>query len=123
MKRLFLKLKPTAVLLLLKDSQQSWYPSRLARESGSSYVHTVNLLAQLRKFGVVTSEKKGKQNIYKLTEKGAYLASALDDFAKKSEAAGQEAKAVQAKQEQQAQPGQSQPAPAEEKKQDAAEKK
>ena len=123
MKRLFLKLKPTAVLLLLKDSQQSWYPSKLARESGSSYVHTVNLLAQLRKFGVVTSEKKGKQNIYKLTEKGAYLASALDDFAKKSEAAGQEAKAVQAKQEQQAQPGQSQPAPAEEKKQDAAEKK
>jgi predicted transcriptional regulator len=122
MKRLFLKLKPTAVLLLLKDSQQSWYPSKLARESGSSYVHTVNLLAQLRKFGVVTSEKKGKQNIYKLTEKGAYLASALDDFAKKSEAAGQEARAAQAKQEQ-AQSSQPQPAPTEEKKPDAVEKK
>lgn len=121
MKRLFLKLKPTAILLLLKDSQQSWYPSKLARESGASYVHTVNLLAQLRKFGVVTSEKKGKQNIYKLTEKGAYLASALDDFAKKSEAAGQEAKAAQAKQEQ-AQQGQMQPSPAEEKKQDAEKK-
>ena len=122
MKRLFLKLKPTAVLLLLKDSQQSWYPSKLARESGSSYVHTVNLLAQLRKFGVVTSEKKGKQNIYKLTEKGAYLASALDDFAKKSEAAGQEARAAQAKQEQ-AQSSPPQLVPTEEKKQDAAEKK
>ena len=123
MKRLFLKLKPTAILLLLKDSQQSWYPSKLARESGSSYVHTVNLLAQLRKFGVVASEKKGKQNIYKLTEKGAYLASALDDFAKKSEAAGQEAKAAQAKQEQQAQPSQPPAVPTEEKKPDAAEKK
>jgi len=42
-------------------------------------------------------EKKGKQNIYKLTEKGAYLAAALDDFLKKCDAMEQEAKAVQNK--------------------------
>lgn len=93
MKELFLKLKPSAVLLLLKDSQQSWYPSKLARESNSSYVHAVNLLAQLRRLGVVSTERKGKQNIYRLTEKGATLASSLDDFSKKCEVAGQEAKA------------------------------
>ncbi|VVB98965.1 Uncharacterised protein [uncultured archaeon] len=97
MKRLFLKLKPAGVLLLLKDSQQVWYPSKLAREAKISYVHTVNLLAHLRRLNIATVEKKGKQNIYKLTEKGAYLASALDDFAKKCDAADAEAKAAHAK--------------------------
>ena len=85
MKSLFLKLKPSTVLILLKDSQQQWYPSKLARASNSSYVHTVNLLVALRKLGVVNIEKKGRQNFYKLTEKGAYLALSLDDFAALSE--------------------------------------
>jgi predicted transcriptional regulator len=93
MKRLFLKLKPSAVLLLLKDSSKQWYPSSLARAAGSSYVHTVNLLAQLRKMGVVQAETKGRQHLYRLTEKGAYLAASLDDFAKKCEAYEQEAAA------------------------------
>jgi predicted transcriptional regulator len=92
MKELFLKVKPSTVLLLLKDSQQAWYPSKLARASNSSYVHTVNLLSQLRKSNIVSLEKKGRQNYYKLTEKGAYLALSLDDFAKKCDAAGAEAK-------------------------------
>ena len=80
---LFIKAKPTAMLLLLKDSSQQWYPSRLARESGSSYVHTVNLLSQLKKDGVVVAEKKGKQNIYRLTERGMQIAMALDELVKR----------------------------------------
>ena len=99
MKTLFLKLKPATVLMLLKDSQQQWYPSKLARASNASYVHTVNLLVNLRRHGVVTIEKKGRQNFYKLTEKGAYLALALDDFAKKCDAFEQEQKAMAAKAE------------------------
>lgn len=92
MKNLFLKKKPCGILLLLKDSSQQWYPSKLARESGASYVHTVNLLSKLKAFGVVTAEKKGKQNIFRLTEKGAYLALSLEDFSKKCEAAPAEPK-------------------------------
>ncbi len=92
MKALFIKVKPASILLLLKDSQQAWYPSKLARSSGVSYVHTVNLLSSLRALGVVLTEKKGKQNMYKLTEKGAQLASVLDDFAKKCDAAAEVAK-------------------------------
>lgn len=91
MKNLFLKKKPCSILLLLKDSEQQWYPSKLARTCGASYVHTVNLLSALRAFGMVTVEKKGKQNMFKLTEKGAYLALSLDDFSKKCEAYSHEA--------------------------------
>ena len=94
LKRLLLKPKPCSILLLLKDSEQTWYPSKLARVSGSSYVHVINLLTNLRKFGIVASEKKGKQNIFHLTEKGAYLALTLDDLSKKCEAAETEHKLV-----------------------------
>jgi len=116
MKKLFLKSKPSAVLLLLKDASQSWYPSKLARESKSSYVHVVNLLSKLRALGIVATEKKGKQNIYHLTEKGAMLASPLDDFSKKCDAYAQE-KAQAVKQEAQAQQAAS-PAPSSEKKEE-----
>jgi predicted transcriptional regulator len=95
MKNLFLKKKTCSILLLLKDSEQPWYPSKLARSSGSSYVHTVNSLSSLRAFGVVISEKKGKQNMIRLTEKGAYLAQSLDDFSKKCDSYEHEAKKPQ----------------------------
>jgi predicted transcriptional regulator len=97
LKQLLLKPKPCSIVLLLKDSEQTWYPSKLARSSGASYVHVINLLSGLKKFGIVASEKKGKQNMFHLTEKGAYLALTLDDLAKKCEAA--EAEHKQAKQE------------------------
>ena len=82
-KNIFMKAKPCAMFILLKDEQQGWYPSKLARASGSSYVHTINLLSKLRALGAITMEKKGKQNTVKLTEKGAYLALTIDDLVKK----------------------------------------
>lgn len=93
MKSHFLKVKPCAILLLLKDSQQQWYPSKLARAAGCSYVHAVNLLSVLKKNGIIMLDKKGRQNCYQLTESGAHLAVALDDFSKKCDAAEAEAKA------------------------------
>lgn len=93
LKQLFLKLKPCSIILLLKDSQQSWYPSKLARTAGMSYVHTVNLLSELRFYGMAAAEKKGKQNVFRLTEKGAYLALTLDDLVKKCETAEADLKA------------------------------
>lgn len=98
MKSQFLKIKPCTILLLLKDSQQQWYPSKLARSANCSYVHTVNLLSKLRRHGVVALERRGRQNFYRLTERGAHLASLLDDFSKKCDSAEADAR-QQAKQE------------------------
>ena len=112
MKNLLIKTKPCAIILLLKSAEQAWYPSKLARASGTSYVHTVNFLANLRKAGVVSLEKKGRQNWYKLTEKGTYLALTLDDLVKKCDLAEAEAK----------QPAKSEPHPAPQEAQAAHEK-
>ena len=98
MKSLFLKTKPCAIFLLLKDTEQTWYASKLARASNCSYVHTTNLLSNLAKLGAVSCEKKGKQRMFKLTEKGAYLALTLDDFAKKCDALEHDSKQVPAAQ-------------------------
>jgi len=113
MKKLFLKTKPSAIFILLKDSQQAWYPSKLARASNSSYVHTVNMLAQLRKLGIVSMEKKGRQSIYVLTERGMHLANALEDFSKKCDALEQEQKAQRASESEKAAPQQQSQQPAE----------
>ena len=86
-RRLFLKPKPCAVILLLKDAEQTWYPSKLARTAGMSYVHTANLLSELRKYDIAVAERKGKQNTYRLTERGAYFALVLDDLVKKCDSA------------------------------------
>ena len=92
MKSLFLKSKPCRIFLLLKDSEQAWYASKLARAANTSYVHATNLLSNLVRMGAVSCEKKGKQRLFKLTEKGAYLALTLDDFVKKYDALEHESK-------------------------------
>jgi len=107
--------------LLLKDAEQAWYPSKLARTAGMSYVHTVNLMSELRKYGIATVEKKGKQNMYKLTERGAYLALVLDDLVKKCDAA--EADQKSPRQETPPAHASSAAAPAKEAKHEPAEKK
>jgi len=96
MKSILLKPKPAAIVLCLKDAGQLWYPSKLARASGTSYVHTVNFLSELVRLGAASCERKGRRNLYKLTEKGACLALSLDDLAKRCEAAEADAKAAQA---------------------------
>jgi len=123
MKHLFLKSKPSAVLLLMKDSQQAWYPSKLARAAGASYVHTVNLLSELLRQGVVSQEKKGRQKFYRLTDRGSALCSSLDDFAKRCEAASQDAARQIKSPEAAASSQQQSPLPAEQQKQPPADKK
>lgn len=103
MKRLFLKQKPVALLLLLKDSTQQWYPSKLARSSGCSYVYAVKVLAQMQKQNVVQISKSGKNSVVSLSSYGVQLASSLDELCKKIDAAKKETLAETAQKEKEAQ--------------------
>ncbi|MCX8162944.1 MAG: hypothetical protein N3D10_00100 [Candidatus Micrarchaeota archaeon] len=79
----FLKLKPTAILLCLKDETKEWYPSKIAKYSGASYVYTTNFLEKLSSLGLVSLEKKGKEKVAKLTEKGKVIAGLIDEIEKR----------------------------------------
>lgn len=66
------------MLILLKDSNTK-YISELAKESGTTYVHTTKLLRKLENEEIVSIEQNGKKRMVKLTEKGNKIASALNE--------------------------------------------
>lgn len=78
MQNVFLRLKPCKVVILLKDSN-SKYISELAKESGTTYVHTTKLLRKLEKNEIVKIEPNGKKRMVKLTDKGNKIAAALSE--------------------------------------------
>lgn len=100
MRKLLLKQKPAALLLLLKDTSQQWYPSKLARSAGCSYVYAVSVLSQMQKEGALSISKKGKTSEVLISQYGMQLASSLDDLCKKIEAAKKESEQAQALQKQ-----------------------
>lgn len=85
MKDILLRPKPCAILTLLKDNTQEWYPSKLAKMANTSYVYTTNLLSKFEDAGVVLFERKGRTKAVKLTEKGVSLSSALEELIRKAE--------------------------------------
>jgi predicted transcriptional regulator len=74
------KRKPVAIILCLKDEQTDWYPSKLAKYSGASYVYTTKFLDQLQKIGLIQYEKKEKTKIVKLTDNGKVIAALISDI-------------------------------------------
>jgi DNA-binding MarR family transcriptional regulator len=83
MKSFLLKQKPVAVIICLKDSEQKWYPSKLAKYSATSYVYVTKWLSKLQQAGWVQFEKKGRMKTVSLSEQGRIIATALDDLVKK----------------------------------------
>lgn len=76
---LFMKEKQVAALTVLKDQNTSWHLSKIARETGTTYVYITKLMSILEKKGLVTLETKGKRRVVKLTEKGLKLANLLEE--------------------------------------------
>ena len=86
LRQFILKPKPTAVVLCLKDTQQVWYPSKLAHASGASYVYVTHWLNKLEKAGWVKLEKQGRLKVVVATENGVAIASMLDELVRKMDA-------------------------------------
>ncbi len=101
MKAFVLKQKPVAVIICLKDSEQKWYPSKLAKYSATSYVYVTKWLSKLQSAGWVQFEKKGRMKTVSLTEQGRSIAATLDDLVKKidEKQKSHDLKAVQQKEE------------------------
>lgn len=79
----FLREKPCRVLVTLRDQNTDWYLSKLARSANVTYVFVANFIPELERGGIVTTEIRGKKRLIKLSEKGKYLGSLIEDFRKK----------------------------------------
>ncbi|MDD5337026.1 MAG: hypothetical protein PHS02_00920 [Candidatus ainarchaeum sp.] len=76
---LFMREKQVAALLVLKDHSSAWHLSKIARQSGTTYVYVTKLMYILEKKGLVSMETKGKKRVVTLTEKGLKLANLLEE--------------------------------------------
>jgi predicted transcriptional regulator len=76
----FVKKKPCRILCRLKDTETSWYLSKIAKETDTTYVYVTKLVSRLEKEGYLIIESRGKKRIVKLTEKGAHVANAINEL-------------------------------------------
>ncbi len=74
---ILLKGKQAGILLALRDTNQAWYVSSLAKAAGTTYVHACNFINVCEDLGVVNCEKHGKLKVVKLTEKGTKITEML----------------------------------------------
>ena len=69
--------KQARILLSLRNQQQKWYISTLAKACDATYVHTCNFIKTCEQHGLVENEKHGKIKEIRLTEKGAQVAESI----------------------------------------------
>jgi DNA-binding MarR family transcriptional regulator len=74
--RLYLHIKPVRLMISLKSGPK--YATLLSKEIDCTYSHTVKLLDQFKKLGLVEFEKKGRIKIVKLTSAGEDIAHAFE---------------------------------------------
>lgn len=78
---LFLRSKPVKMLMSLKDGPK--YATIISKEVDCTYSHTVKVLSQFEKNGIVSFEKKGRIKTIELTEDGQELAQAVEEVLRK----------------------------------------
>ncbi len=71
---LLLKDKQARIILTLAGSEKEWHLSRIAKETGVTYIHTSRFVSKCEKKGIIGSELHGKLKKIFLTEKGKKIA-------------------------------------------------
>ncbi len=77
---LFLHEKPARLLIAAKTPK---YATQLAKEVDCTFSHTVKLLEQFRKMGLVTFKKTGRIKTISLTDDGQEIANYLEGLVTK----------------------------------------
>ncbi len=81
----FMREKPCALLLALKNTETIWHLSKLAKSTSTTYVFVTHAISELEKQGLVKTEIKGKKRIVKLSERGTIIAAQLEELKNKLE--------------------------------------
>ena len=77
---MFLHSKPVNILVSMRNGKK--YASILSKEVDCTYSHTVRILQQMNKFGLVNFDKKGRIKLVELTSFGEEVAQTLDQLKK-----------------------------------------
>ncbi|MBU0591785.1 Rrf2 family transcriptional regulator [Candidatus Micrarchaeota archaeon] len=77
---LFGRPKPCDIITTLRDNESSWYLSKIAKTTKTTYVYVTKLIAKLEQRGVVTTVLEGKKRTVRLTEKGMTIANSIQEL-------------------------------------------
>ena len=80
---LFLREKPSRILLGLKTAKGTVYATVLSKEANCTYSHTIKILNLFQKLGIVDFEKTGRIKKVQLTDQGWDIASQMEALIKK----------------------------------------
>ena len=80
LEKLFLREKPVKLLLSLKTGKRPKYVSVMAKETDCTYSHTVKILSEFEKLGIIFFDKKGRVKFVDLTKQGTEIADRLEDL-------------------------------------------
>ena len=70
----FFRRKPEMILVALKKNLKNRYGSILAKEVDCTYSHTVKILQEMERAGLVGFEKQGRIKVIQLTDNGNKIA-------------------------------------------------
>jgi len=70
--------KPAMILVTLRKNNRNRYGSVLAKEVDCTYSHTVKILQEMEKEGLVSFDKQGRIKTVNLTEDGKKIAEHID---------------------------------------------
>ena len=76
---LFFREKPTLVLLALENMDPA-YAALVAKRIDSTFAHTINILSQLEKHGLIKSRPEGRVRYLEFTERGRRVAQKLREL-------------------------------------------
>jgi len=79
---LFLHSKPVKMLTSLKN-ESIQYATQVSKAVDCTYSHTVKVLEQFRRLGLVQFEKKGRIKLIKLTDEGMDVAHDFEGLRRK----------------------------------------
>lgn len=82
MQELLLKIKPCKILICLREIGTNWNLTKIAKDTGTTFVYTSKVIEKLEQIGYVVSERKGKNREIKLSERGAKIATNLEEIMK-----------------------------------------
>jgi len=77
---IFTNEKPVMALVHLKSRRTENYASEISSEIDTTYAHTVKILSRFEDCGLITSRKKGRKKMLKLTDSGEDLAEKAQEF-------------------------------------------
>lgn len=74
---IFLREKPSKILVSLNNPSTENYASALSTQADCTYSHTVRLIKKFKELGLIETKKEGRKKIVKLTHEGEQVATNL----------------------------------------------